>query len=157
MWRRETEGIPLAPRVQAQREAAQQRAVQVLASFRRALAPFALSPMPVGTRQLLCAQWDRIVGRPVRWQRLEEATHLLVSEDRANTLGMLWEMPVLGSPDVQGDDVVVGAYCGFQTDASLEGAQIRFRPIARVTVRWGQTGAVIIGVEIPVEERTHVG
>lgn len=150
-----TEGIPLAPRVLAQQEVRRQAAMHMLANFKRAMGPFVRAPMPVETRDFLCVNLERIAGRAPAPRELDLATHLLVCEERAQQVVKLWEMPVLGSPEVRCDDlVVVAAYQGIEV-GPLEGpgaerAQIRFRPLVRVLVRWGDCrhGAAIEGTEV---------
>jgi hypothetical protein len=89
------------------------------------------------------------------WRALADATHLLVSEGRARRVTALWDVPVLGSPEVRDEDlVVVGAYRGIARGPiegpGAERAQIWFRPLLRLHVRWtaAREGAIIEGVEV---------
>jgi hypothetical protein len=112
--------------------------------------------MPTETREMICSNMERIVGRIPPRRDLDAATHLLVSEPRSHLVTALWDMPVLGSGEVRSDDmVVVGAYLGIEV-GPLEGpgadrAQIRFRPVVRLLVRWGadpRRGAAIDGADV---------
>lgn len=150
-----TGAVPLAPRVRAQQVAAQSAALQLLANFRRALGPFTREPMPVETREHICDRVEVIWGRMTPWRALADATHLLVSEARARSVTALWGVPVLGSPEVRAEDlVVVGAYRGIARGPiegpGAERAQIWFRPLLRLRVRWeaAREGAIIEGVEV---------
>ncbi|MFA4971179.1 MAG: hypothetical protein WC683_01105 [bacterium] len=149
-------GIPLAPRLCAQREAAQRDGRQVLAVVRPAQAPFVLRPIPAGTRAHIEDVLERIVGRVPPGIEWDVATHLLVCEEVARDRTRWWGIPVLGAPAIRSEEhAVLAAYMGIAqgplAGPGVEEAQVRCRPLLRLLVRWGAPGGgVIHGAELPV-------
>ena len=125
----------------------------LIAKFRAALSPFTDDVVSAETREFIRSQVERIRGWAPDRHALDDVTHVLASEARAQQVGAIWGITVVGSPEVRDDNLVIlAAYHRLEPVREAGGVQvcIQFRPLVTLMVRWNRdprTGANIEGVE----------